>query len=361
MNTPSLRRGHVAVGVAALLLSSFVATSACAVDDIPECVGNCFEFEVLTAQVTCTSANHVELPINFNGHNGGYYGRACTNASAVPLAADAINTLRNGGTLAGLDPATLGGYQEVVGLVLDAIEAQCMIAASGQCTKASKEEVCGGVRAAAYAALITNETCILEPSGLGRVEEESCNFNQVFYGTDDGGTDDACTDPTMTDGSSGGADGTTGSVDGTTGGSEAGDSTTSAMAGPWGDLEALVSCDPQTDCEIDRELLFNVSANFDVFTTEGVTLNVVGSSTSCGPGAQIGGIDSGEDVEELADAFDFRNGDIVFKVDTITIQDFGDALKAAEHLSEPSGTTTVVVKRPTSAGCTTLSYDLEVI
>jgi len=129
---------------------------------------------------------------------------------------------------------------------------------------------------------------------------------------------------------------------------------------PFGDIEELVSCNPQTECDVEAELLSNISANFDVFDEEGVTLEIVDSTVSCGPGAQIGGLDSGEDAKELADVFDFRNGDVIRVIESVTIDDLDDALVAVSSLLEDPSTT-IVISRPTQSGCDTLSYDIDII
>lgn len=311
----------------------------------------CFEYTVeYPTPEKCKDGGGTDWNIPFTGSSpDGYHGRFCSNNPYSADVGNAIVFLRDGGNLSELDSAARTNYLDAVDLVMDELEAECRTAAPGQCV--DEAQVCAGIAADMFAALVTNETCVLEPGG--EVEHqlqglEQCYWSPVFYGFATEGSD-YCTDDTS------GLD-TTAGVDTTAGA----DSTTGEMADPpFGDLEELVSCDPQTSCDVDRQLLINIQANYEVFLDDEVTLTIVDSSVQCGPGAQIGGLDSSEDSKELADAFDLRNGDIIRQIESTYILDMEDAAAAVSSLlQDPS--TTVVVRRSQGSGCDSLTYDIDV-
>jgi hypothetical protein len=298
-------------------------------------MATCFEYTVeYASEEMCKDGggNNHDIPFTANDPTG-YYGRICGNNPYSSVVGEAIVFLRDGGQLSGLSQSARDSYLDVVDLVMDDVEARCRAAAPGQCIDAA--QVCAGIVADMYAALVTNETCVLQPGGevaheLGPLE--TCHHQPVFYGF---GTDavDYC--------------------DGEPGADEMADP-------PFGDIQALVSCNPQTSCEVDRQLLRNIQSSFSVFLDEEVTLDIVDSMTQCGPGAQIGGLDSGEDAKALADAFDVRNGDVIRQIASIYIEDVADAAAAVTSLlQDPS--TTIVIHRPQSGpGCDTLTYTIDV-
>lgn len=329
------------------LIFAGVSNGACVVEDIPACPGRCFEFTVeLMSPRDCTDNNGVNFGIPFNDPDqAGYRGEACYISSTISDILEAIDHLSNGGQLSELSPQVRGAYQSAVEAVAANIEAECNTAAAGQCTNAA--QVCEGIAADAYEQLVVDETCVLE---IGDVElvnlgpGEICESVLDSAGGSGGGVH--CTET----GDGGGADETAGSdASGSTG----------AMLEPFGDLDALVSCSPSNRCEVEAELLQHISANFGVFSVEGVTLTMLDRDAPCGPGARIGGLDQGEDAQALADAFDLRNGDVIAQMDAITIVDASDAMSAVGSLLEDPSTT-LVLRRPEGLGCTEIALDIQV-
>lgn len=100
------------------------------------------------------------------------------------------------------------------------------------------------------------------------------------------------------------------------GGSGADDSGTTddSMLGPFGDIEALVSCTSPTHCTVEDELFAAVQAHFDVFHDEGVRLVPV-SPAGLGRGIRLSGLDRGEASEALLYALGFADGDVLTHVD----------------------------------------------
>lgn len=324
-----------------------LSSGACVKDDIPACPGQCFEYTVEFAdEQQCTDGFAQTLTISFTGTDpDGYHGRSCSNSESNALVADAINHLRSGGSLDELGTETAAAYSAMVSTLEAQVYAGCMAAAPDQCI--DEEITCNGIVADMHAQLITAQTCILEPGGVEEVAlrpGEVCQLNPVVFDST-GGSGDFCTmDGGVDDTAGDGADGTTG-----------------AMADPpFGDVEALVSCNSQTECEIDSELLSNISASFGVFEAEGVTLTLVDETSPCGPGARIGGLDDGEDSAELAEILDLRNGDVIRQVESVSIDGLDEAMEAVSRLLE-SPSTTLVIRRPSDGGCQSLTYELEVL
>jgi hypothetical protein len=329
-----------------VLVAASVVNGACFVDEIPACPGQCFEYTVEYELPTeCMTDMGVNIDIPFTGSNpDGYHGRYCFNSLSIPLVLEAIEHLEGGGQLADLSVEVLNAYVSTVDAVRTHLQAECITASPGQCTNAV--QVCTGIAADMYEQLVVDETCVL---ALGGVEPivlgpgEACEF-APYQATGSAESGEHCTDETTGGGS--GADETTGD-------------STGMMLGPFGDIEALVRCDGASHCEVDRELVSNLTAHFDVFAQERVTLTIVGKDAACGPGARIDGLDPREHTTELADAFGLRHGDVIHELEATTIEDLVDAMDAvASLLEDPS--TTIVVQRPEGPRCETLTIDIDV-
>lgn len=128
----------------------------------------------------------------------------------------------------------------------------------------------------------------------------------------------------------------------------------------FGDLDNLISCSPSTTCEIGDELLYNVQANFEIFHDEGVLLTMVSLSggTSGGTivGAQLTGLDSGEDSYDLLwTHLGLRNNDVITHVNTVPLNSSANVLEVLEDLLT-TATWDVTVRRARSGGWDTREY-----
>jgi MYXO-CTERM domain-containing protein len=107
------------------------------------------------------------------------------------------------------------------------------------------------------------------------------------------------------------------------------------MTDPFGDLQELIWCSPQTTCTIDAELLTNVDTNFYVFWDEGVT-GELGTWATGVTGFKITGLDTGEDSKALLDAFDIRNNDVITHVNStalVTWRHLADVVADIQNVS----------------------------
>jgi hypothetical protein len=347
--------------VAAGVIAASVGSGACIVNEIPACPGQCFEYTVeYEGPLPCNTVMGDDYEIPFTGSApDGYHGRFCFNSSSIPLVLEAIEHLESGGQLSELSVEVQNAYITTVNAVQADLQAECITAAAGQCI--DEVQVCTGIAADMYEQLVVDETCVL---ALGGVEPivlgpgEACEF-APYQATGSAESGEHCTDETTGGGGSDGADETTGG-----GGSDGADETTGdstgMMLGPFGDIEALVRCDRQSHCDVERELVSNLVAHFDVFAQERVTLTIVGKDAPCGPGARIDGLDPREYTTELAAAFGLRNGDVIHELEATTLEDLGAAMDAvASLLEDPS--TTIVLQRPEGLGCETLTIDIDVL
>jgi hypothetical protein len=327
-----------------------IGSGACVVDEIPACPGQCFEYTVeYEIPTSCGNAVGDDFDIPFTGTNpDGYRGRYCFNSASVPDVMAAIEHLQGGGQLSDLSEAVQSAYISTVNAVKDDLQAQCITAAAGQCT--DEVQVCTGIAANMYEQLVVDETCVLALGGVEPVvlgPGEACEFTPVEQATGSAESGDHCTEATTGDTSTDGADETAGD-------------TTGMMLGPFGDLDTLVRCDQPRHCEVDRKLVSNLSAHFDVFAQERVTLTIVSKEAPCGPGARMGGLDPHEHATALADALGLRNGDIIRELEATTLVDMSAAMDAlASLLEDPS--TTIVVQRPAGSRCEAVVVDIDVL
>lgn len=144
--------------------------------------------------------------------------------------------------------------------------------------------------------------------------------------------------------------------DGDGDGGEGGDDTTGAGAGPFGDIDMLVYCDPQTTCVVDEDLLANVAANFTVFDDEEVRLTAV-SISGVGRCAQVSGLDNGEDSKELLDAFGIQNNDLITHVNGTALSSTANVHQVVYDLGGATSWT-VTVRRWNGSTWTTLNYSV---
>lgn len=155
-------------------------------------------------------------------------------------------------------------------------------------------------------------------------------------------TDDtpACDDPDADGGSGGGLD-----ESGTTDGS---------MLGPFGDVQALVSCTSPTRCTVEPELFAAVQTHFDVFHDEGVRLEPV-SLPNLGRGLRLSGLDPGEASEALLHAVGLADGDVLTHVDGASL--LSPATIEALLLDLPTASSwRLTLRRPT--GSTWVALDI---
>jgi hypothetical protein len=334
-----------------VVISASVGSGACVVGEIPACPGQCFEYTVeYDLPTQCQSNMGVNYDIPFTGSTpDGYHGRFCFNSLSIPLVLEAIEHLEGGGQLSDLSVEVVSAYVSTVDAVQADLQAECITAAAGQCMNAA--QVCTGIGADMYEQLVVDETCVLE---VGAVEPivlgpgEACEF-APYQATSSAESGDHCTESTTGGGANDGTDG----ADETTGDS------TGMMLGPFGDIEALVRCDREGICEVDQELVSNISAHFEVFGHERVTLTIVGKDAPCGPGARIDGLDPHEHATELAAALGLRNGDVIRELEAITLEDVDDAMDAVGSLLEDPSTT-IVLRRPEGSRCDTLALEIDV-
>lgn len=137
------------------------------------------------------------------------------------------------------------------------------------------------------------------------------------FALDTGGGDDLGDPPIMCDG-----DGEAGAPADETG-----------APADFGDLDNLIYCSPSTTCEIGDELLYNVEANFDIFHDEGVILEMVSLSGGTIVGAQISGLNSGEDSYDLLHThLSVNNGDVITHVNSVALDSEAHVLQVVSEL-----------------------------
>ena len=171
-------------------------------------------------------------------------------------------------------------------------------------------------------------------------------------GEDDGG-DDAPIDPPAGADDESGSDtsGSDGAADETGAADDESGSSTGAGAAPFGDVDMLVDCIGD-DCIVAPELVDNVYANFGVFYDEGVTLELVDATATCGPGIRLRGIGPSSATADLARPFGIGNGDVVRRLNGLALTDTDDILAALDMIASESSFT-VQVRERTGLGCQT--------
>jgi hypothetical protein len=112
---------------------------------------------------------------------------------------EAIEHLRAGGELSELGEDVQSAYITTVNTVRADLEAECILAAPGQCTNAA--EVCSVISADAYQALVIDETCELSFDGTEPVSlapGQSCEpiADDQTTSSADADADDHCLEAT---------------------------------------------------------------------------------------------------------------------------------------------------------------------
>ena len=122
-------------GVSGVIVAS-IGSSACIVDELPACPGQCFEYTVeYGVPLPCQSAMLEDIDIPFTGTDpDGYHGRVCLNSSSIPDVVATIEHLQGGGQLSELSEEVQSAYISTVNAVKGDVQAECITAAAGQCT-----------------------------------------------------------------------------------------------------------------------------------------------------------------------------------------------------------------------------------
>jgi hypothetical protein len=139
--------------------------TACPMDELPPCPGQCFDYTLeRSVPIACYDDEANPFPIAFtNTDLDGYLGRTCFNSPSVPLVVEAIEHIQAGGQLSTLSMEVVGAYASTVNAVRADLEAECILAAPGQCTNAAA--VCSVIGARAYEQLVIDATCVLSLDG----------------------------------------------------------------------------------------------------------------------------------------------------------------------------------------------------
>lgn len=176
-------------------------STACPFEDVPPCPGQCFDYTLERASpIWCSNEEGASYPIAFTGNDPpGYRGRTCFNSTFVPLVVAAIEHRQVGGELSDLSAAIVGAYVTTVSSVRADLEAECILAAPGQCINAA--EVCSVVGADAYERLVVEQSCTLSLDGTEPVvlaSGQTCEPIAADQTTDADGSGDHCLEPTTT-------------------------------------------------------------------------------------------------------------------------------------------------------------------
>ena len=116
-----------------------------------------------------------------------------------------------------------------------------------------------------------------------------------------------------------------------------------------------MSCNGSNVCVVDRALVDNVTANFSTFYAEGVSLALV---TNPADGAQITGLDRGEDSTDLADAFGIEEDDVIIEVDGMSLDSEEAAAAVMEHLAGSPSPVELTIVRIVSNMKTEIDFEL---
>ena len=133
-------------------------------------------------------------------------------------------------------------------------------------------------------------------------------------------------------------------------------------AGPFGDLDTLIAC-TGNDCDIDSQLILNLMENFATFYDEGVTLEIVDDTVTCGPGARIDGLDAGEAARDLADEFSIQNNDIITSVNGVEPSSANNVVRILNDIDDLTNFDVQVdrfVSSPNGPSCTRITWSIVV-
>jgi hypothetical protein len=193
---------------------------ACGSDDVPPCPGQCFAFAIEympPAECIDGGGSPYGIPLT-DSEAPGYRGRICFNSPSVSLVVEAIEHLQAGGQLSALSMEVVGAYVSTVNAVRADLEAECTLAAPGQCTNAA--EVCSVIGAQAYQQLVIDTTCVLSLDGTEPVAlapGQTCEPVAEDRATGSGDDEDHCPQTSSTAGldDTAGNDGLDGTTDDT--------------------------------------------------------------------------------------------------------------------------------------------------
>lgn len=143
-----------------------------------------------------------------------------------------------------------------------------------------------------------------------------------------------------------------------TGGETGGlDETGTAQSNPFGDVEMLIDCAPQTECTVAQALADNIKTHFSIFFDEGVELEL--GSWPEGNGARVSGLSSGDYSKEIADEFDIRNNDVVTHINGTALTTMSAEALANTLLDlHYNGYFELTVER---RGSSTLTYEIRLL
>lgn len=294
-------------------------------------------------------------------------GRACIDFQADHELVKQVLQAAEAGSVASLSAAQKTAWAALAGDLVDSAHSRCVTYVTGgpshddidpgtagdqSCTDVSASAICDLAVSVPLAASLSlteqgADIAIPEYAGVeyGLVAQPECEFLPETTGDVDP-TGGPQTDPTADDGpvrTDGGSADTSGGGDG----------------GMFGDIGEGVQCSG-TQCSIDMSVWASIINNFDTFYDEGVTLVIGPSGAPCNAtGAKIGGLSNGEASAELAAALGLRNGDVITRVEGISLVDLGKAAAVVNDLQSTVDPISMTVRRKTSASaCTTLNYTI---
>ncbi len=367
-------RTHCVVTTA--ILSASLAT-AC-LEDNPnndECMKHCWEYSYVVAdpngdgdlEDSCTNRNAAEAMVVPIPGNGAFRGRACIEFQADHNRVKQVIAAAQSGSVAGLSAAQVAAWDELTQkIAADALDACISYATGGSdhddinlglpgdqaCTGSTAEAVC---TTAAYDAVLAAfslsdqgaDIAIPSYAGVesGLVAQPECQFIPETTGEEPTGGD-------PTGGPQSGGDG------GQSGGTGA-DVTGADEAGMFGDLDDGVHC-TGTRCSVDMAVWSRILDHFSTFYDEGVTLVIGPTGAPCNAvGAKLGGLGNGEDANDLAVALGLRNGDVITKVEGVSLANLAAAAAVVNDLQSSVDPITMTVRRKvTTNSCATLSYTI---
>jgi len=408
MTSRRLRAAHGAVGLVML-----GAGGAC-ISDLPECPFHCWQSSVAKADlpehenypghlsIFCNDPLEGAIPVPLPEY--AFAARACFSGSAGPTdyPGPALNfekhffmklAVFNLATGKELTPDQEDAYETWVEALRDASVESCVLALTcnkqpgtcdinpnisnkQSCTVSSATSLCEllvGAELESQLAL-PNPEKYPECSGTDMLPVYDPDGEDICEGfvpdmtggqcenyepsMDESGSDSEGADDESGADTTGGSEDTTEDSGADTTGADDDSGSTGAGAAPFGEVDTLVSC-VGNDCTIDAELVDNVYANFDVFYDEGVHLELVDASASCGPGIRIGGLGPGSASAELARPFGAGNGDVITRLNGMPLIDTDDILAALDIISTETQFTVHLRERAGST-CRTRELVLEV-
>lgn len=300
---------------------------------------------------------------------GTFSGRSCIEFQADHTRVKQVMAAAESGSVAGLSPAQVAAWDDLTGKIADEARDACVSYATGgsdhddidlglpgeqSCTNSTALTLCN---AAVYEPMLAAfslseqgaDIAIPSYAGVesGLVAQPECQFIPETTGEEPTGGE-----PT------GGPQSGGGGGDGESGGTGA-DVTGADEAGVFGDLDDGVRC-TGTRCSVDMAVWSRILDRFATFYDEGVTLTIGPTGAPCNAvGAKLGGLGNGEDANDLAVALGLRNGDVITKVEGVSLVDLTAAAAVVNDLQSSVDPITMTVRRKvTPSSCATLSYTI---